>query len=71
VGKCRLFLLELMDSWKIIFTWNDYLFNKKKGKPFSHELYFPSGSKTWIITSAGGGVGARVMRHLFDSGENK
>jgi hypothetical protein len=35
----------------------DYLFNKKKGKPFSHKLYFPSGSKRWIITSAGGGVG--------------
>jgi hypothetical protein len=26
----------------------------KKGKPFLHELYFPR----WIITSAGGGVGA-------------
>jgi hypothetical protein len=23
------------------------------------------------VTSAGGGVGARVMRHLFDSQENK
>jgi hypothetical protein len=29
---------------------------------FSHELYFLSGSKRWIITSAGGGVGARVMK---------
>jgi hypothetical protein len=67
-----LYLYSLFFSVKKPFTKrSDYLFNETKGKPFSHELYFRSGSKRWIITSAGGGVGARVMRHLFDSRENK
>jgi hypothetical protein len=34
-------------------------------------IYFPSGWKRWIIPSAGGGMGARVMMHLFDWRENK
>jgi hypothetical protein len=49
---------------------NDYLFNKKKKNFFTRTLF-----SEWIIemrvTSAGGGMGGRVMRHLFDSRENK
>jgi hypothetical protein len=30
----------------------------------THKLYFPSGSKRWIITSAGGGEGAPIRSRV-------
>jgi hypothetical protein len=40
-GKLRSLQVGIGRSRKGI---NDYLFDKKKGKLFSHKLYFPSGS---------------------------
>jgi hypothetical protein len=48
----------------------NYLFDKKKVKLF-FTGFFSSDKNSRFITSAGGGVGARVIKRMFLTGEKK